>query len=352
MFIVNTIKNITKYFIGFVFVLLICELVLSFLPVNTPIRTHPLYLDSNPFDVSATKSSKITFSNMSFFDNAIKRKTNSLGFFSDYEYEDDFNGNFVIGDSQVESGQVEFSNTFHQIIAKKINSKVYNIGISGAPLSQYHAYTNEICKRYKPKNILILIIPNDLRQSLKKHRIRNGWFHYDENNLLKVTTYEISWYRSLANKSSLVRYLYFNLRVGSLYRKFFRGYSDTNTESDLSKKNDLFLNLDKKAIDIFFNTFNPNCVSKKKVLFILDANRYEKDEFGRNLYNNGSTIPSFKYFKKISKIKGYDVLDLNEYFKNDYKRNSIKFEASKYDNHWGKYAHIVAANAILKFKNW
>ena len=119
MFIVNTIKNITKYFIGFVFVLLICELVLSFLPVNTPIRTHPLYLDSNPFDVSATKSSKITFSNMSFFDNAIKRKTNSLGFFSDYEYEDDFNGNFVIGDSQVESGQVEFSNTFHQIIAKK-----------------------------------------------------------------------------------------------------------------------------------------------------------------------------------------------------------------------------------------
>ena len=117
---------------------------------------------------------------------------------------------------------------------------MYNIGISGAPLSQYHAYTNEICKRYKPKNILILIIPNDLRQSLKKHRIRNGWFHYDENNLLKVTTYEISWYRSLANKSSLVRYLYFNLRVGSLYRKFFRGYSDTNTESDLSKKNDLF----------------------------------------------------------------------------------------------------------------
>ena len=167
MFAINLIKNITRYFIGFVFVLLICELVLYFLPVNTPIRTHPLYLDSNPFDARATKSSTITFSNMSFFDNVIKRKTNSMGFFSDYEYEKNFDGNFVIGDSQVESGQVQFLNTFHQIIAKKINYKVYNFGISGAPLSQYHTYANEICKRYKPKNILMLIIPNDLRQSLR-----------------------------------------------------------------------------------------------------------------------------------------------------------------------------------------
>ena len=52
----------------------------------------------------------------------------------------------------MEAVQVPFSETFHQQIANKLEEKVYNIGLSGAPLSQYHAYTNEICERYQLKN--------------------------------------------------------------------------------------------------------------------------------------------------------------------------------------------------------
>ena len=348
------IKNLLKYFIGFIFTLLLCELILSFLPVSTPVRTHALSSNAKPFDVRATESSTLTFSSMSFFDNAIKRKTNSLGFFSDYEYENNFSGNFVVGDSQVEAVQVKFLDTFHQIIEKKTNKKMYNIGLSGAPLSQYHAYVNEICERYKPAIILLLIIPNDFKQSLKEYRIRNGWFHYDKNGSLKPTPYEISWYRALANKSSLIGYLYFNLRVGSLYNEIFRNYSKKNLDETKTgkEKKDIFFKLDKKAIDIFFKSFNPNCIDKSQLLFVLDANRYGDDEFGLNVYSNGSTIPSFKYFKKIAKINNYEVLDLNEYFKKDYQKNFTKFEASIYDKHWGKYAHKLAAEAIIKYKKW
>jgi hypothetical protein len=348
------IKNLIKYFIGFIFTLLLFETILSFLPVSNPIRTHALLTNDKPFDVRATKSTILTFSTMSFFNNAIKRKTNSLGFFSDYEYENNASVNFIVGDSQVEAVQVRFSETFHQIIEKKTNKKMYNIGLSGAPISQYHAYVNEICERYKPTNIFLLIIPNDFKQSLKEHRIRNGWFHYDKSGSLKPTPYEISWYRALANNSSLIRYLYFNLRIGSLYNNIFRNYAkkELGEIKTLEEKKDIFFKLDKKAINIFFKSFDPNCVNKRQVLFILDANRYSEDELGLNVYQNGSAIASFEYFKEIAKKNDYDVLDLNEYFKKDYQKNSIKFEASKYDNHWGKYGHKLAAESILKYKKW
>ena len=148
------LKDVSGYALGTLVVLLVLEFTLSFFPVNSAIRTELLNSEASPFDVAAKKDANFSFSTMWNFINPQWRKTNNLGFFSDYDYEENFEGYIIVGDSQVEAVQVPFSETFHQQIANKLEEKVYNIGLSGAPLSQYHAYTNEICERYQLVKLL------------------------------------------------------------------------------------------------------------------------------------------------------------------------------------------------------
>lgn len=344
----NLLKNITGYAVSTLLILVAFEVVLSFLPVNSAIRTEALTADSSAFNVTAKRSTDFSFSTMWNFKNSQSRSTNNAGFFSDYDYEEGFNGYFIVGDSQVESVQLPFLETFHQKLAKKLSEDIYNIALSGAPLSQYHAYANEICNRYRPKKLLILLVSNDFGQSLKEHRTRNGWFHYDEHSALMPTPYEVTWVRKLANNSSLVQYLYFNLRAGDIYRKFFRGYSKSKIIEDEASLKSISLALDKRAIDIFFETFNPQCVNKKDILFITDANRDIVMFPETNVYaSDGISSPSFEYFKKVASSKNFKTLDLHATFREDYKKNKKPFE-DKYDWHWTNHAHNLAAQAILE----
>ena len=287
---------------------------------------------------------------MWFFNNPQWRETNTLGFFSDFEYEDGFSGYIVVGDSQVEAWQVPFSKTFHQVLGEKINEKVYNIGLSGAPLSQYHAYVKEICRRYNPEKIIILIIANDFKESLKFHRIRDGWFHYDEEEALAPTPYRINWIRKLANESALAQYLYFNLRAGNIYNNIFRNYSPKDKTEQRSEQflTDRDLKLDKKAINIFFKTFKDNCVLKRDIIFVLDANRGTSDNLGQNIYTNGAYKDNLNYFKIVAKNNDYPVIDLHQTFLDSYKINSKRFE-TQYDSHWTEHAHFLAAIEIYEY---
>lgn len=342
------LKNLFGYIVGFTFLFIAMEVLLSFFPVQSAIRTRPLYHDSKPFDVAAKRSTVFSFSTMWFFNNPQYRKTNKLGFFSDFEYEDGFSGIIVVGDSQVEAVQVPFNKTFHQILSQKIGEPVYNIGLSGAPLSQYHAYVNEICERYIPSKILILIIPNDFKESIYSQRIRNGWFHYNSKGQVKPTPYEVSWYRRIANESALAQYLYFNLRAGNIYSQYFRNYSE-KSERTYFKLQEENLKKDKVAIDMFFSSFRHSCVSKDNILFILDASRFlpGSTSQGESLYGDKQPFANIGYFKSMAKRNDYKVLDLHAIFKSNYNKQKIKFE-TKYDSHWTDYAHEIAAGEIFK----
>ncbi len=335
--------NLLAYSVSFIIILLFLEIALRFLPVSNAIRTKPLNNNSNPFDASAEKFSSYDYSTNWFFNNPQTRKTNNLGFFSDFNYYDGFDGIVIIGDSQVESLQVPFEETFHQLLSLKLNKRIYNFGLSGAPLSQYQAYAQEVCKRYSPKKIYFLIIENDFIHSWKEHRIRDGWFHYNENNDLKPTEYKISLIRYIANKSSLIQYFYFNLSGGVYLIPFMRP-----ANSNINKYSRF--DLEKKAISIFFKSLNSiSCISPNNTLFILDGNRLHLDEDNKTVYSGGEkNIKSFQYFNKIAKKYNYEVLDLHEHIKKDYEKNLIKYDTI-YDSHWSAYGHKKVSSFIFNF---
>ena len=91
-------------------------------------------------------------------------------------------------------------------------------------MSQYEAYVSQICKEFKPQKIIISVIGNDFNESLYESRARSGFFHYHKNGKLLPTYYDVSLFRKFANKSNLIRYLYFHCRGLSVVSLYFLEY--------------------------------------------------------------------------------------------------------------------------------
>ncbi len=339
----SLIRNILTFFFSFIVAIVIIEIVLSFLPVNSVTRTKNLDINSHPLDVSAKDNSLLSFSRKYNFLNTIYRKTNNLGFFSDTDYVDGEKIIGVIGDSYVEAVQVNYEDSFHGMISKKINIPVYNFAISGAPLSQYEAYLNEACTRYNIEKLIINIVANDFDESIFENRVRDGFFHYYDNGTkLSPTPYVLSPLRQFANKSNLIRYIYFNLgyaeRIIMFLNNFFdfnRNYRESGTYSDIQNYSSHYL-----AIDSFLSRIDDYCLSSENILFIVDGHRPE-------LYNFADNWELFNYFIESSKFKEFKVLDMHNYFQNDFKDNQKNFEF-EFDKHWNKYGHLVVSEAIIK----
>ncbi len=332
------VKNGITLLISCLFTLLIVELGLRFMPVMEVSRVKPLFSNSQPFDVSTVANAKLMHSSEWNFENALERQTNNAGFFSDYDYEPGHEGVFVIGDSFVEARQVRFEETFHQLIAKQLGEPVYNIGLSGAPLSQYHAYAKQVCSDYKPTAMVISIIGNDFDESLYDQRARSGFFHYDSSGALVPTTYEISTLRQWANRSSLIRYMYFNLNVGGLLQSA-RQAEPTSQESKLE------LVTYPQLTELFLRELSSLCVPASAITFVLDANRYETPE--SSIYTeNPVRLNKMVDFKVKAEEQGFRVVDMQDVMLAHYRTNNRVFEYS-YDYHWNTLGHAVVAETVL-----
>lgn len=146
--------------------LVIAEIALRFLPVTEIVLTRPVAADAEPFDVSAAAHAAHRFSRRFDFRNARTRKTNNLGFFSDFDFVRDTEVDVAIGDSFVEALQVDFDAAFHQLLARGRTRPVYAIGVSGAPLSQYEAYLAQACADFRIGKAVFTINSSDFDQSL------------------------------------------------------------------------------------------------------------------------------------------------------------------------------------------
>ncbi|MEP3276388.1 MAG: SGNH/GDSL hydrolase family protein [Stappiaceae bacterium] len=330
------IKNIALL-IGSIFVtLVILEIGLRAFPVTDVSRTKPLALDSSPLEVSSQPNEILSYSREWNFKNARQRKTNNLGFFSDYDYKPGKEGVFVVGDSFVEAAQVDFDQTFHQLLANELDAEIYNFGVSGSPLSQYQAYVEDLCRRFKPSTVVIPIIANDFNQSMRSNARRAGFFHYDDTGALNPTPYVISNIRSAANASALARYAYFHLGIGNLIRS---GLSDVG--SAVSKESaDKDFSIHKMAADYFLDHMSNTCLARDEILFVVDANRSES-----GIYKEGNRVPYMKYFIDSAERRGFRVVDLTPIMMKEFKKNGIRFEFP-FDGHWDAAGHALVAKAV------
>ena len=136
---------------------------------------------------------------------------------------------------------------------------------------------------------------------------------------LVLVNYKPSLFKILIRESALVNYFYRQLEFKGIYRKIFDNNDkryQKNTYNNIDQKKE---KRSREAIDEFINYISINSNSND-ILFVLDADRISIYD---NLKINEEKLQSklFKYFQEYAKLKGIKVLNLDNYYVQDYKKN-------------------------------
>ena len=147
------------YLVIIVFILL--EITFRVLPTSSPVDLQPI---SDESDILRFKpNQKTTFSLGKDFYKVVEKTTNNYGFYASYDYVASSKPDLVIiGDSLIEAAQIRNEDTFGEII-QSINTdlKVYQLGVSGVPLSQYIQMTRYAEREFSSKYYAIVVVGND-----------------------------------------------------------------------------------------------------------------------------------------------------------------------------------------------
>ena len=335
------LQNIAVSVLALCFCLVLLEVALFFLPVTGISQQRNLTETATPLDVAAAKNSTLTFSKGWNFINVKVRKTNNMGFFSDFDYEVGKEVMVAIGDSYTEAAAVNFKETYHQRLSRKIGKPIYNIALSGSPLSQYEAYLQAICTTFRPTKVIIAIVSNDFDESFFEHRRGDGFFHYraGENNKLTLTPTKWNWLKNIVAKSNLVRYMYFHLGIGGKVRNFRQSrIKKQHNESNKSKDK---LEIKQKAIDVFLSNIGNYCLNPKDIILVVDGDR-------AHMYGARDKADlALAYFAKEATARGFATVDMHGVFAKELEESGKKAN-SIYDYHWNALGHELSAQELAR----
>ena len=139
----KSIFYVIYFVVIIVTILIIIELFFRLLPVSNTTNTKDVD-EKNPYiHFEPNRDLQISFGNL--FQIKHRKRVNNYGYFNDFDFNLEDNKIVIIGDSYVEAIHVENRFSIGGILDKKISSdygmRVYSIGISGSPLSQYLAFS-------------------------------------------------------------------------------------------------------------------------------------------------------------------------------------------------------------------
>jgi len=335
------------YLLVVVFVLL--EIVFRILPTSDSLKTQPVDKENRilHFQPNQTIQKQIGFD----FSHVNKKNINNFGYATDLNFKSErFQKNkliTVIGDSYVEALQVKNQDSFHGIMQQMDDDFiVYPIGVSGAPLSQYLAFSDFAKEMFNPDIYIFLLIENDFHESWKH---TPGFHHFNEDGDLELVYYQPSALKSLARSSALLRYLQLDLKIFYYIKQILKNDKVVKSNSNMEEQTEEDLGY--KAIEFFLKKINE--ISKNnEVIIITDGDR--RSIYMDQLERNNKSIKNRWFQKVITQLEKHSrikLLDLHPIFLEDWRNNKLKFNY-EYDYHWNEYGHRVAAQAlIMKLKN-
>jgi len=347
------IKKITKtcsYLIFLLFsVAVLLEIIFRLLPTTTPVDLQAVTSEEDILRFYPNQTAVFSLGG-NFYKTVIK-ETNNAGFYSSFNFQKNKKPRImIIGDSYVEAAQIKNSDTLGEVIAAKDNKKdIYQMGVSGVPISQYIKMIEYAQNNYEPDHFVIVIIGNDFDQSLCEFRIKLGTWCFDENFKLIFNPFDgYTGLRSYARQSAFARYIF--LQAGINWRDLMAALklkpqgmeADTEYAGNVKrfKRHDIF---DRSVIvvDRFFEELDKLKIIDK-VTLVLDADRSD-------IYNNRQTESYFQKMREYTIIEananGVRLVDMRPIFADDYKDHKIKFEFPT-DGHWNERAHKLVAEAL------
>jgi hypothetical protein len=335
----------------FIFVAVLLEVIFRVLPTTSPIDLQPVSSEQDILRFEADQTA--VFSLGANFYKTVTKKTNNVGFYSSFNYEKSKSPKImIIGDSFVEAAAIENSDTIGEVLrAKDETEDIYQMGVSGVPLSQYIKMAEYAKNNYAPSRFVIVIAGNDFDQSLCDYRIKLGTWCFNEDFELAFIPFNgYEGIRYYARNSAFARYVVF--QAGINWRQLMSNFGQKPQGMDASHsysgnvkrfKEQEILDKSYMVVDRFFEELNNLQILSKSTL-VLDADR-------QDIYNSRQTESYFQKMREYTirgaEVNGVALIDMKPIFESDYKANGVKFEFST-DGHWNERAHKLVAEALMQ----
>jgi hypothetical protein len=281
-----------------------------------------------------------------------QRRTNNYGFThtGDFRPGETTPLMMVIGDSFIEAHQIAPGEAVAEVLGAAVRGtgRVYGMGVSGAPLSQYLVFARYAKTAFRPQAMTFVIIENDFDESLLKYKTEPRFHYFAEDGSLVRVDYRLSAAKRLLRHSAALRYVMLNLEAAhrlNVLQASWRGglaYAQAGTEPE-ERIVDSY-----RAVDHFLDQLPESSgLGPRSILFVLDAPRpsiYSAATLAR--IDNGLHARLRRYFAAEAAARGYPVIDMQPLFIGRHRLDGSRFEAGPTDSHWNALGHRVVAEQI------
>lgn len=339
---------------GGIAALLAVELVFRFaIPASNP--PHSFFDEDNrvlKLDAAGPRTGSISVG--AFARQRSKWRVNNMGWNSEIDYVADGRSRpliAIIGDSFVQALDVDVQDNLASQLRRRVNGRydVYSFAKGGAALSQYLHLSRYVNRNFDPEILVFNVVANDFDQSLCDVSrpvgmmcLRDAEGELQESN---IVPYVPSRVQRWARRSSLIRYVVFNLKISPAFRRpgglaqTQPGAAPDETAEQLRRDR-----IERSTSYILGKIAGEN--PGKRVIFMIDGPRRliyqgnldQRDDF--ELWTNG-------LLERKAKEQGFSFIDLMDHFSAAFKEDGVMFE-SKDDYHWNDHGHAVAADALLE----
>lgn len=251
----------------------------------------------------------------------------------------------VIGDSYVDALQVDVNKSFVSIMEEEIGNffsiEVFGMGYYGSPLSQYLSVMRDAFQ-YAPDLIVISLIHNDFDESLVRNKDQPYFLQFEniDNEFIPREPQDtLSKVKRILSKSSIVRFIYLNLRLNKLFQGSTGNSVEANVDARILDKDYINNELRPITYHVFREMKLLASENNAKLLFIMDASRE------RIYKNNPHLNPLNKMVSSLAEEIDIDFIGLTTLFTDDFSINRNRFEFA-IDHHWNSYAHELVGRHL------
>ena len=337
----------------FVAPLVILEGVLRFFPVSSP----PYLLPVSASDPVARYQPNVEYQYSWGPDFAVRarKRSNNFGYthVADYRSEERTPLLMVIGDSFVEAQAVDAGRTAPELLHTGLRGtgRVYSMGISGAPLSQYLVFAQHAARTFRPDAMAFAIISNDFDESLLKYKSEPRFHYFSDDGVLRRVDYELSKTKQVLRHSAFLRYVMYNVAAEQRLQALLNPAAPAawgSRDSEPPEKLERRVRDSERAVDYFFERLPAmSGLDSRAIVFVLDAVRpaiYREETLRSS--ETGYHARMRRYFANAAQARGYAVLDLQPVFVARHRQDGSRFEFPT-DSHWNELGHRLIAEELL-----
>jgi hypothetical protein len=260
----------------------------------------------------------------------------------------------VIGDSFVEAQQVDAGKSAPERLHAALQGagRVYSIGVSGAPLSQYLVFADYARRTFRPDAMAFFIIGNDFDESLLKYKSEPRFHYFEERDgglALTRRDYALPEAKKLLRHSALLRYVLYNCAAEHRLKALFERSAPATFAELPPAALEQRVRDSERAVDYFFERLPAMAgLNAGAIVFVLDAVRPAiYDETALKAAASGYHERMRRYFAAQASARGYAVIDLQPVFIARYRRDGVRFDFPT-DSHWNELGHRVVAEELAK----